>query len=113
MHLTKMALLWSQRTFMMPLICNLSTVLVALDSSTAFDCIDPDVMIKQLEHVVGLSSKVTDWIKFYLMSCNDFFKFVGSRIYDTVVFNFGIPPESSLVPVCLTVYVVPLAQPIW
>lgn len=43
-----------------------SVVLVALDQSAAFDCIDHNTLIDRLRHTYGLTGTTLDWLRSYL-----------------------------------------------
>ena len=42
------------------------TLLALLDLSAAFDCVDHHILLQRLEGTVGLSGRVTDWIRSFL-----------------------------------------------
>ena len=43
-----------------------STVLVALDQSAAFDCVDHEILLRRLNHSFGVTVKALVWIQSYL-----------------------------------------------
>jgi hypothetical protein len=43
-----------------------STVLVALDLSAAFDCIDLDTLVNRLQHTYGVEGMAVNWLRLYL-----------------------------------------------
>ena len=49
-----------------------STLLVALDLSAAFDCIDHNTLLGRLQHTFGLSGVVLDWMRSYLNGRSSF-----------------------------------------
>jgi Reverse transcriptase (RNA-dependent DNA polymerase) len=49
-----------------------ATILVALDESAAFDCIDHQTLICRLNHSFGLTGKALGWFSLYLESRSTF-----------------------------------------
>jgi len=45
-----------------------STLLVSLDQSAAFDCVDHTTLLGRLHHIFGITDSVLDWIRSYLYS---------------------------------------------
>ena len=45
-----------------------STILVALDQSAAFDCIDHSTLISRLQHTFGVTGQALAWLSSYLQS---------------------------------------------
>ena len=43
-----------------------STILVALDQSAAFDCVDHKTLISRLDNTYGVTGSALDWIRSYL-----------------------------------------------
>ena len=86
-----------------------STILVALDQSAAFDCIDHDTLIRRLEYSFGLSGKIATWLRSYLESRATFvrWKQVSS---DVAALDCGVPQGSSLGPLLFTLYIAPLSR---
>ena len=44
------------------------TILVALDQSVAFDCIEPATMIRRLQRTFGVTDRALEWLTSYLQS---------------------------------------------
>jgi hypothetical protein len=51
-----------------------STVLVGLDLSAAFDCIDHDTLINRLQHTYRVDGMALIWLQPYLSSLSSFVK---------------------------------------
>ena len=49
-----------------------STLLVSLDQSTAFDCVDHTTLLGRLQHTFGITDLALDWIRSYLYSRHSF-----------------------------------------
>ena len=67
-HSTETALLKITDDIFYGLGARQSTVLVALDQSAAFDCVDHDTLICRLTRTFGISGKALGWIRSYLDS---------------------------------------------
>jgi len=86
-----------------------STILVALDQSAAFDCIDHNTLVSRLEHTFGFSGSVLSWIKSYLDSRSAFVKY-GTLLSDIVSLESRVPQGSSLGPALSSLYIAPLSR---
>ena len=65
-----------------------STILVALDQSAAFDCIDHSTMIKRLQHTFGITGLALDWMTSYLLSRKSFSLYIAPL--SAIVRSFGL-----------------------
>ena len=85
-----------------------STILVALDQSAAFDCIDHSTMIRRLQQTFGVNGKALDWFRSYLESRSSFVRWrsiqSAAKPLDT-----GVPQGSSLGPLLFSLYIAPLS----
>jgi Reverse transcriptase (RNA-dependent DNA polymerase) len=86
-----------------------STLLVALDLSAAFDCIDHGTLVDRLRHTFGLAGAALDWIRSYLC---DRSAFVGIDRHSSsfVSVDTGVLQKSSLGPQMFSMYIAPLAS---
>ena len=86
-----------------------SVLLVALDLSAAFDCIDHGTLIDRLRHTYGITGLVLDWFRSYLNSRLSFVKW-KSCSSDCVTVDTGIAQGSSFGSLLFSLYIAPLAQ---
>ena len=61
-----------------------STILVALDQSAAFDCIDPKIMINGLQHTFGVTDQALNWFVSYFDARSMFVRGSGTSSATTV-----------------------------
>ena len=85
-----------------------STILVALDQSAAFDCIDHSTLISRLQHTFGVTGQVLAWLSSYLQSRQSFVRWDDVSSATSVV-AYGVPQGSSLGPLLFSLYIVPLS----
>ena len=86
-----------------------STILVALDQSAAFDCIDPKIMISRLQHTFGVTDQALNWFVSYFDARSMFVRRSGTSSATTAC-NYGVPQGSSLGPLCFNLYIAPLSS---
>jgi hypothetical protein len=86
-----------------------STVLVALDQSAAFDCIDHWTLINRLRQTFGIRGNALDWLSSYLHGRSSFVRYNNVSSATSPV-DTGIAQGSSLGPFLFSVYISPLAS---
>ena len=84
-----------------------TTLLVLLDLSAAFDCIDIPTLLRRLEHTFGVSNVPLRWLTSYLDGRSQFVR-LGTARSDTMHNDYGVPQGSVLGPLLFTLYVAPV-----
>ena len=85
------------------------SVLVALDISSAFDCISHDKLLCRLTNDFGVSGVAHSWLSSYLTGRSYFVK-VDNGVSDTISINCGVPQGSVLGPLLFTAYISPVQR---
>ena len=85
-----------------------STILVALDQSAAFDCVDHKTLVSRLEHTFGKTGSALDWICSYLEARSTFVRWKENSS-DVFPLDTGVPQGSSLGPFLSSLYIAPLS----
>ena len=75
-----------------------TVILVALDQSAAFDCIEHDILIRRLEHSFGITGEVLSWMRSYLQSRSSYVRLQSSSS-EVISVEYGVPQGSSLGPI--------------
>ena len=82
----------------------LCSVLVLLDNSAAFDTVDHDELILDLENDIGVEGIALDWFKSFLAGRTQATCVKGSTS-QTINMKYGVPQGSVLGPVLFNIYV--------
>ena len=85
-----------------------TVVLVALDQSAAFDCVDHNTLLKRLHHTFGITDDALEWLQSYLFSRQSFVRY-GQYDSSVSTIEVGVPQGSSLGPLLFSLYISPLA----
>ncbi len=84
-------------------------LLVLLDSSTAFDTIDHNILLNRLENIVGIIGSALAWLKSHLSDRHKFVAVKEEVSYRSQV-QYGVPQGSVLGPLLFTLYMLPLGN---
>lgn len=85
------------------------SILVLLDLSAAFDTVDHDLLIKRLEHWVGIRGMALNWFASYIKN-RTFRVNIGAYSSALAIMSSGVPQGSILGPLLFTLYMLPLGQ---
>ncbi len=84
-------------------------MLVLLDLSAAFDTIDHDILIDQLQNYTGIQVQALRWFRSYL--CNRYhFVYLNGEASQLSPVKYGVPQGSVLGPLLLSLYKLPLCN---
>ena len=106
-HSTETALLRITNDLFEAVDAKTANVLVALDLSAAFDTIDQSVLLRRLEHTLGVGGTDLSWIRSYLHQRPSFVK-TGTAQSSTVVGDTDVSQGSSLEPLLFSLFTTPL-----
>ena len=82
----------------------LCSVLMLLDNSAAFDTVDHEELILDLENDIGIQGTALEWFKSFLSGRTQA-TCVKGRTSETVNMKYGVPQGSVLGPVLFNIYV--------
>ena len=85
------------------------SVVVTLDLSAAFDCVNHSKLMNRLSTDFGVSGSALSWIESYLSSRKQFVK-VGKEVAKLTDGMEGVPQGSVLGPLFFTTYVSPVSR---
>ncbi len=80
-----------------------------LDLRAAFDTIDHNILLNQLENFVGISGSALAWFKSYLSDRHQFVAVNEEVSYRSQV-QYGVPQGSVQGPLLFTLYMLPLGN---
>ena len=80
---------------------------ILLDFSSAFDTINHDILLKRLEHKLGIYDQALKWFQSYLLG-RSHRVIIGNERSSTHSLTQGVPQGSVLGPILFTLYISPL-----
>ena len=80
-----------------------STILVALDQSAEFDCVDHETRVSRLQHTFGVTRSALDWICSYLEARSTFVR-CKQNLSHMFPLDTGVSQGSSLGPFFFAVH---------
>ena len=86
-----------------------ATVLVLLDLSAAFDTIDHEVLLRQLQDRYGIEGSPLAWLKYYNENRQQCIVIGSTRSHNGSVLH-GVPQGSVLGPFLFSAYVSPIGD---
>ncbi|XP_061151098.1 probable RNA-directed DNA polymerase from transposon X-element isoform X1 [Syngnathus typhle] len=108
-HSTETALAKVTNDLLVAMDSNISSVLLLLDLSAAFDTVDFDILLGRLKSCVGISGSALGWFHSYLS--NRTHRVVhgnaSSELYNVTC---GVPQGSVLGPILFNIYMIPLGD---
>ncbi len=84
-------------------------LLVLLDHSTAFNTIDHDILIDQLQNYTGIQGQALRWFRSYLSDCYHFV-YLNRESSQLSSVQYGVPQGSVLGPLLFSIYMLPLGN---
>ena len=79
------------------------TLLVLLDLSAAFDMVNHEILLRQLETTFGITGTALQWFSSYLGKSSQRVVF-GDGIYESFYLACGVPQGSCFGPLLFTLY---------
>ena len=109
LHSTETALLRVHNDILCSLDENQAVVLVLLDLSAAFDCVDHGLLLERLSSAYGIEGLAHSWLESYLTGRTQAVK-IGNHVSEHRMLQCGVPQGSVLGPILFTMYTAPIGN---
>ena len=86
-----------------------TVVLVALDTSAAFDCLDHNTLLNLMSSELGINGIELEWFRSYLSNRKQFVRIMGGLSNVRLIKN-GVPQGSLLGPILFNLYLLPIVK---
>ena len=83
------------------------SILINLDLSSAFDTVDPNILLDNLHRYLGISDTALHWFKSYLSERTQTIK-IDNNISSPKLIKFGVPQGAVDAPHLFRIYLIPL-----
>jgi hypothetical protein len=107
-HSTETALLSVQNDLLISMDKGLTSALLLLDLSAAFDTVDHSILLHRLENWFGISQTALSWFKSFLSDRSQSVRTSHSTSTPAAL-SFGVPQGSVLGPILFSLYTKPLS----